>query len=408
MNILLVTDAYPPEIRSSSHLMYEMAQELKFLGHDITVLTSWPRYNLNQGAQNTAVEELAVENGIRVIRVKTLPHHKVNFITRGISQLLMPWQFLYSLKKFALENYHAAIIYSPPLPLYRVGATLRRKGTHFTLNVQDLFPQNAIDLGILRNGILISIFRAIEKAAYNNADQILVHSENNKHYLEQSHPQIGEKCKVLHNWVDTKIYNIPNNNRYRKKFGLQNKFIIGFAGVMGPSQQLDLILEAARELKHIKHLTFLFVGDGGELSKLKRIAHDQNQSNVNFQQFVDKDEYPELLKNFDVGLVCLSPMNHTPVVPGKLLTYMAAGIPVLAVLNRESDGNSIVQDSECGIAVPSDDPEAIKQAINNIVNNQQKLSVWGGNGRQYVVKNYEKKSVILKLASDLKHYTGKS
>ena len=405
MNIILVTDAYPPEIRSSSHLMYEMAHELNSLNHNITVLTSWPRYNLNKSMQKSSFKELTFEDGIRVISVKTLPHHKVSFITRGISQLIMPWQFLACLKKHSTEIFHAAIVYSPPLPLYRVGASLRKKGAHFILNVQDLFPQNAIDLGILRNSILISIFRTIERTAYKHADQILLHSENNQNYIKKSHPKISAKCNVLHNWVDTEIYNIPHSNNYRIKYGLKNKFIIGFAGVMGPSQQLNLILDAAKELQHIKDLVFLFVGDGGELNNLKRISHDQGLSNVHFQQFVDRDEYPELLKNFDVGLVCLSPKNHTPVVPGKLLTYMADGIPVLAVLHRESDGNSIVQNAICGIAVPSDNPEEIKDAIERLLNSRDKLLNWGRNGTNYVSANFEKRSVMLKLTSDLKRHT---
>ena len=405
MNIILVTDAYPPEIRSSSHLMFEMAKELRTLEHNITVLTSWPRYNLRQDLQKNSIKEVTFEDGIRVIRVKTLPHHKVNFVTRGISQLIMPWQFLSSLKKFSPESYHAAIIYSPPLPLYKVGATLRRKGTHFILNVQDLFPQNAIDLGILRSRILISIFHAIERSAYKHADQILLHSENNKNHIKKSHPQISEKCNVLHNWVDTEIYNIPDSNTYRIKYGLKNKFIIGFAGVMGPSQQLTLILDAAKKLQHFKDLVFLFVGDGAESDKLKRIAYDQNLSNVHFQHFVDRDDYPELLKNFDVGLVCLSPKNHTPVVPGKLLTYMAAGIPVLAVLNRESDGNSIVRSAKCGIAVHSDNPVEIIDAIEKFVNSRNRLPDWGSNGQKYVNANFEKRSVIYKLASGLERHT---
>ena len=103
MNIILVTDAYPPEIRSSSHLMYEMAHELNSLNHNITVLTSWPRYNLNKSMQKSSFKELTFEDGILVIRVKTLPHHKVSFITRGISQLIMPWQFLACLKKHSTE-----------------------------------------------------------------------------------------------------------------------------------------------------------------------------------------------------------------------------------------------------------------------------------------------------------------
>ena len=94
MNILLVTDAYPPEIRSSSHLMLELAEELSDRGHCVTVLTSWPRYNLSSSDAADGLGEKEIADGITVIRVHTLPHHKVNFIVRGIAQLIMPRQFL--------------------------------------------------------------------------------------------------------------------------------------------------------------------------------------------------------------------------------------------------------------------------------------------------------------------------
>ena len=94
MHILLVTDSYPPEIRSASHLMLELAQELQARGHEVTVITTWPEYNLDQATAARVYGELENEAGIRVIRVKTLPHHNVNYIVRGLSQLLMPLQFL--------------------------------------------------------------------------------------------------------------------------------------------------------------------------------------------------------------------------------------------------------------------------------------------------------------------------
>ena len=124
MNILLVTDSYPPEIRSASHLMLELAEELHHRGHRVTVITTWPEYNLDQAEAPRAFDEIEVENGITVIRVRTLPHHNVNYIVRGISQLLMPVQFLMKLRRHRIRP-DAAIVYSPPLPLALVGPTLR-------------------------------------------------------------------------------------------------------------------------------------------------------------------------------------------------------------------------------------------------------------------------------------------
>lgn len=397
MNILLVTDAYPPEIRSSSHLMLELAEELVDRGHHLTVLTSWPRYNLSTPSAADGLGENENADGITVIRVHTLPHHKVNFIVRGIAHLVMPRQFLRALKRHSRERFDAVIVYSPPLPLAMVGRAMRKRGAYFALNIQDLFPQNAIDLGVLNNPLLIAMFCAIERRAYAAADRILVHSQSNLEFLKRENPQATDKLAVLHNWVDAKEYCGPNSTRFRQRYELDGKFIIGFPGVMGPSQQLDLIIRAAANLQFLEDIAFLFVGDGGELENLKSLATDLGATNTHFHPFVPRADYPELLKNLDAGLVCLSPRNHTPVVPGKLLTYMAAALPVLAVLNRESDGNQIVRTANCGLAVPSDDESAIVAAITEIYENREKLPTWGANGQAYVDLHFDKAAVITEL-----------
>ena len=102
LKILLVTDSFPPEIRSASHLMLELTQELKKRGHDITVITSWPEYNLDGGNSRQYIEK-ENENGVTVLRIKTLPHHNVNYFVRGIAQLLMPFQFLWKLWNYGIR-----------------------------------------------------------------------------------------------------------------------------------------------------------------------------------------------------------------------------------------------------------------------------------------------------------------
>ena len=126
--------------------MLELTQELKTRGNDITVITTWPEYNLENGSNPTFLEK-EKENGVTVLRIKTLPHHNVNYFLRAFAQLLMPFQFLWKLWKYRIRV-EKCITYSPPLPLAFVGIGLRFFGVKALLNLQDLFPQNAIDLGL--------------------------------------------------------------------------------------------------------------------------------------------------------------------------------------------------------------------------------------------------------------------
>ncbi len=144
--------------------MLELTLELKKRGNDITVITSWPEYNLDDGSNRSFVEK-ENENGVRVLRIKTLPHHNVNYFLRAVAQLLMPFQFLWKLWKYRVRV-EKCITYSPPLPLAFVGIGLRFFGVKSLLNLQDLFPQNAIDLGILKYPLQIVFFRSIESFSY--------------------------------------------------------------------------------------------------------------------------------------------------------------------------------------------------------------------------------------------------
>jgi len=242
LNILLVTDSYPPEIRSASHLMLELAEELNFRKHRVTVITTWPEYNLDQDSVSSHFTEKKIENGITVLLVKTLPHHNVNYLLRGMSQLLMPLLFLRKLRQHRIQP-DALVVYSPPLPLALVGSWLQRKKIRFVLNVQDLFPQNAIDLGILSNPLQVRFFRALENFAYRTADVVTVHSEGNQRTVLQQYPNSAGKFRILHNWVDVNYYDSSvSHSDFRKKWNIQQKHIALFAGVMGPSQYLELVI----------------------------------------------------------------------------------------------------------------------------------------------------------------------
>ncbi len=399
MNILIVTDSYPPEIRSASHLMQELACELKNRGHKITVITTYPRYNLVEEFKEKVFQEFVNEDGINVIRIKTLSHHKVNFNYRGFAQLTMPFLFYFKGKKYFDKNIDLVIVYSPPLPLALFGKFIKNKyNAKYVLNVQDIFPQNAIDLKILTNPILIKFFEYIENQAYKSADEITVHSEGNKKFLLQSKNIDPNKLHILHNWIDVDLYiKAKNEGRFRKKYGLEEKFIFLFAGVTGPAQELDLVINAASQLQDLKDACFLIVGDGTKKEHLVKLSQSLELKNVIFKPFVSKDEYPFLVKEANVGIVCLSNKNKTPVVPGKILGYMASSIPVLAFLNKESDAHLLIKEANCGFTMTSDNHKEAASLIMNIYKQRDSLKIYGENGLKYVLNHFEKGICVSRL-----------
>ncbi|NDY83465.1 glycosyltransferase family 4 protein [Orrella sp. NBD-18] len=402
MNILLVTDSYPPEIRSASHLMLELAQELKCRDHRVTVITTWPEYNLDQDQALRDFKEFETEDGINVIRVKTLPHHNVNYLVRGLSQLLMPVQFLLKLRKYKIKP-DAVVVYSPPLPLALVGSWLRRKGVRNLLNVQDLFPQNAIDLGILTSKMQIKFFQAIERYAYRTADVVTVHSDGNRKMVLQQHPELGSKLRLLHNWVDIDHHSHEDESSsrtqvdFRQKWGIKQKHVAVFAGVMGPSQYLELILGVAERLQDQNDLLFLLVGDGKEKEKLQALAKDKNLNNIQFEGFISRDVYPDLLKACSIGLVCLSPQNKTPVVPGKILGHMASGLPVVAFLHTASDGHAMIADAKCGVSANSADWEDCAEVLRALMQRSDEFESIGLSGKKYATEHFSKEVCVSQL-----------
>ena len=394
MKILLITDSFPPEIRSASHLMLELAEELKKRKHQVTVITTWPEYNLDSQSISYSFSEKEFENNITIIRVKTLPHHNVNYLIRGFSQLIMPLQFIWKLWKHRIMP-DTTIVYSPPLPLALVGIW-------FKLKKIDLFPRNAIDLKILTNPFQKKFFLAVEKIAYRYADVVTLHSEGNQQSLKKQFPNLSNKFRILHNWVDLDFHKSNEVQiDFREKWNIQQKIIAIFAGVMGPSQNLELILKIAENFQNNTELLFLFVGDGKEKKKLLKVAKEKSLNNIRFEGFVSREAYIDLLKICSIGLVCLSSENTTPVVPGKILGYMAAGLPIAAFLQSSSDGHFFIKSAQCGFSANSSDKDACVELMKNLLSLKNSFPKFRQNGKEYAKKHFSKQICISKLESIL-------
>lgn len=390
--VLIITDSYPPELRSASELMGDLAHALHERGHEITVLTSYPKYNLADSENAAHLSLDAMEDGVRVLRVKTLPHHKVSFIIRGISQLFLPYIFWFALKKHAKEKFDVVIVHSPPLPLTITTAKVQKYyGAKYLLNLHDFFPQNAIDLGILTIKPAIAFFEWMERSAYKKSDLIVVPSNEHKRFLEKNRGVAEKKISVIPHWIHMRPFaEAKKTGTFRKKFGLENKFVFVFGGVLGPSQGLDLILHIAAKLTRYPDIAFLFVGDGGEKERLVKMAEEMKLSNVIFGDWISKEEYPALLKDMDVGFFSLTSKNTTPAVPAKLIGYLAAGLPVVAFLHKESEGHLIIKEAKCGYSALYEDAEAALKIVEKMYAERATLHELGQNGLHYAERNFTK------------------
>ncbi len=389
MKILIIADVYPPEISSAAHLMKELAGGLANRGHDVSVVTTQPRYYLKEGMEKREFPLVKQEGSVKVVRVATLPLHKVNFIIRGVSQLLLPFLFFTKVKKH-VKNIDVVIVYSPPLTLGLVGKMVKRRfGAKFILNLQDIFPKNAVDLGVLRNTVLIKFFEWIERKVYRVADVVTFHSEGGRKFLIEHKDVPEKKIVTIPNWIDPHPYqNIEKAIPFREQYGLEGKFIFLFAGIMGPAQGLDFLINVAREVSDMENVVFLLVGGGTEKEKLRKLVNTYKITNVVFKPFVSGDEYPSLVRCANVGVVCLSAENKTPFIPGKFLGYMAAGKPILSFLNKESDGFSLLREANCGRAVVSGELENAVQAVRGMYRERSDLDKLGRNGFLYLSSHF--------------------
>lgn len=391
MKIRILTNCYPPEIGAAANQLYELAQALTAKGHAVSVVSRFPRHISEELQPKTKGKWVTREKRpeAEVVRVK-IPHFPRSIplmreLEHLINIILLVWASLLG------KRPEVTLVYSPPI-VVGYAAVLARlfNKSKVILNVQDLFPQSFIDVGIIKNRLLIVICRFFEKDLYRRVNMITVHSENNARIVEET---VGDKnkVKVVPNWVDTD-YIIPGNhdNKFRKEFGLENKFIISFAGCMGEGQDLDLILDCADKLRDNDHIVFLLAGNGPKYDYVKNRA--QGMNNVRVLPIQPREKYVNLLAASNVCIVTLSKLINTPVVPSKILSIMSSGRPLLASLPDISDAVAIIRKADCGICVNAADAEAFTSAVIRLYKDVRLLSRYGENGRKFVTNHFSLES----------------
>jgi glycosyltransferase involved in cell wall biosynthesis len=389
MNICIVNIHFPPEIGGAVHLVWELAHSLVASGHEVEVVTGFPSYNLKAIPKRYQKGWLLQEQyeGLRVTRLRVPRLPRGSRIARGFEHLI------YGLCFGALALLHIRsdilLTYSPPLPLpWCLCWVGKLKRIPVVVSIQDLFPREAVELGMLSNRMIIRMFEMMERQMNATATRITVHSSGNKkHVIRQCGHR--DRIDVVYNWVDTKkIQPLQKMNGFAHRHGLHDRFVVSYAGTMGWAQDMTTIIDSAALLKDDPRIVFLLVGDGVEKNKAVERGRRLGLKNLIWLPMQPWHVYPEVLGASNVSMINLHPSLRTPVVPSKLINIMAAGRPVIASLPSESDARFIIAAAGSGIVIDAGDAEGLAGAIRRLATHPELAERYGRRGRAFVESNF--------------------
>lgn len=396
-HILLIHQAFvlPNEAGGTRH--YELAQHLVQQGHKFTIVASNLSYVTGKPVIDGKhiVQETSVDD-IRVLRAYTYPSLHKSFFWRTISFL----SFMLTSVWAALRAGQIDLVIGTSPPIFQavsawLVAFLRRRP--FLLEVRDLWPEFAIDIGVLKNPLLIRLSRWLEQFLYARATHILVNSPAYRDYLlGKGLPE--SNITLIPNGVDPDIFAPQGDGRkIRDQFQLGDKFVVTYAGALGLANDIGTILHAAELLRVNQDIHFLLVGDGKERANLEAEARRLELSNITFAGAHPKGSIPDFLAASDACVATLRdiPMFRTT-YPNKVFDYMAAARPTLLAI----DGviREVIEASGGGIFVPPGNPAALADAIRELSMDRERARAMGQAARRYVVEHFDRKQQAIAFA----------
>lgn len=398
MKILIVTQYFYPENFKSNDLAFELHRR----GHEVTVLTGIPNYPAGKIFEGYGFFKNRKQkiNGVKVIRSLLLPRGNGG----GIRLFLNYYSFAFfaSLKALGLnKNFDSIIVHEPsPITQFYPALLLNRLAkTPVYFWVMDLWPESLEIAGGVKNRFILNYFKNIVIKFYKNSEKILVTSKGfRKSILEKGN--FADKIEYFPNWAEDTIADGHTNYEIPQ---LYEGFKVMFAGNVGEAQDMENILAAAKILKNNRNIKFIIVGDGRKSPFVEEfIRVNALEDNV---QCVGRFPVEAMATFFSKADVMLVSLKDDPIfnltVPAKVQAYMSASKPILAMLNGE--GAEIVQEAQCGYAVPAGNAEKLAEAILNFAEiSKENLAAMGRNSRNYFDANFRMSACIDNLERILK------
>lgn len=377
MRIVLIADVFPPLRSSGAVQLRDFAHEVVRQGHGLTVII--PDASLDQPWLS---EKL---NGVDVLRLKAPRTKDMGYVRRTLNEFLVAFAMLRNLRKtpMAEVRWDGVVWYSPTIFLGPIANALKKaSGCRGYLILRDIFPEWAVDMGLMGRGLPYHFFKAVERYQYSVADTIGVQTPANLAYFAAGGARSTQRVEVLQNWLahapDIGCSISVADSR------LVGRTIFVYAGNMGVAQGMDILIDLAERFRVRREIGFLFVGRGSEVSRLRQDASGRGLDNIVFYDEVDPSEIPGLYTQCHVGIVALDPRHKTHNVPGKFISYMQAGLPVLARVNPGNDLVDMIQREGVGRVCTDDSVDTLQRlagelmdeiaSTNNVAARCQRLS----------------------------------
>jgi len=409
MHILLIHQAFVALDEPGGTRHHELARFLAERGHRVTIIASSVSYLTGQAKQSGSGRlQDPGEPRITILRTYTYSALHRSFIHRVFSF----FSFMFSSFWAGLGVKDVDLIWGTSPPIFQ-GATAwllaRLKRKPFLFEVRDLWPAFAIDVGILKNGLLIRLSLWLERFLYRHADRIVVNSPGFVDHIQSrvARKQGAVDIRVIPNGVDPQMFDpYATGMAFRQNYGLQGKFICMYAGAHGMSNDLGVALEAAKLLEAYPQIIIALVGDGKDKPALQTQAAERGLKNIAFLPPVPKNEMVEALAAADACFAILKPIPmYATVYPNKVFDYMAAGRPVILAI----DGviRQVVERAHCGFFVPPGDPQALAEAIRQLADAPEQAQQMGLRGRAYVEANFDRAALAAQFAEIIEAWIGK-
>ena len=378
---------------SKHSISLDLIHEIQKKGHDVYVVCSVER----RENQETYLSE---EAGCKVLRVKIGNNKKANIIEKGITTVMLPKLYIAAIKKYYSDVKFDLVMYpTPPITHYEtVKYIKKRDGARSYLLLKDIFPQNAVDIGMMSKGgvkgILYRHFRKQEKKLYAVSDRIGCMSKANVDYILKHNPEIDpNKVEICPNSIEIFDMSISDAERaeIREKYEIPlDKKVFVYGGNLGRPQGIPFLLNCLKTMTENKNAYFLIVGDGTEYGKLSAWFDEAKPDNMKLMKRLPKEDYDKMVAACDVGMIFLDHRFTIPNFPSRLLSYMQARLPVLACTDPNTDVGQVITEGRFGMWCESNNTEAFAAEVEKAL--CADLSAMGDKAFEYLENNYSAQS----------------
>lgn len=385
MNILFLTLVEINSIEDRG-IYHDLLRKFRNEGHDLTIVTPVER-------RKRVSTNFINKEGVSILQVKTFNIQKTNIVEKGIGTLAIEYQYLLAIKKYLADKKIDLVLYStPPITFAKVIEFIKKRDRAISyLLLKDIFPQNAVDMKMIKKGgLLHKQFLKKEKKLYEISDTIGCMSQANVDFVLKHNLEISrDKVEINPNTIEPLNFSYSDKQKkdIREKYQIPTeKKVLVYGGNLGKPQGLDFLLQTILETK-MEDVFFLIVGDGTEFLRIQKWFNDIHPKNAKLLQRLPKEDYDKLLASCDVGLIFLDKNFLIPNFPSRLLSYLEMKMPVIAATDPNTDIGDVIEKANCGYKVISGNQDEMQTKLKKLLS-EDNLPELGDNAQALLMREY--------------------